>query len=296
MAQYESSTITGEATNSPNPSLEEEYAALQKEGIIDPEGDTPGEDPNAQGGAEDGSAGGAEDGTPSVPEKFLNEDGTVNTEALLKSYQELEKRQSKGDDEYDDDVSEHEYAPATEEERAAAEEATEAAGLDLNEVSQEWFENNGVLSDDTYDALDEAGYPREMVDIYIEGLTSRTSNTINAAYEVSGGEEGYEAMAEWASQNLSQEEINAYDAVVNGSNKAAVVMAVRGLKAQYDAAMSKDSSEEPEEVISAKGGRTRGDTYEDMAQYMADMDDPRYETSEAFRAKVAAKLGRSNIM
>ena len=27
-----------------------------------------------------------------IPEKFLNEDGTLNTDALLKSYSELEKK------------------------------------------------------------------------------------------------------------------------------------------------------------------------------------------------------------
>lgn len=292
MSNTESVTInTGDEGNK-GPSLEEQLETLQKEGLIDPEGDVPGQDEDAQGGAEPGSEDGAtDDDASSVPDKFKNPDGTVNTEALLKSYKELEQKNSQKDE--DDTEAQPQEAAVTEEERKAAEEATKKAGLDLNEVSAEWWENDG-LSDATYTKLAEAGYPKEMVDIYIEGLTSRTVNTSASAYEIAGGEDKYEEMAEWASDNLSEAEVAAYDKAVNSKDAETALMAVRGLKARYDSEMAKDASEEPEEVVTSKG-QVKGDVYESMDDYMADMNDPKYDENETFRKKVMAKLARSNI-
>ena len=73
---------------------------------------------------------------------------------MAKAYAELEKKQSQGRKADDDDDAESagETPQATEEERKAAEEATKKAGLDLQKVSQEWYENEG-LTEETYGKL-----------------------------------------------------------------------------------------------------------------------------------------------
>lgn len=230
-----------------------------------------------------------------LPEKFKT------PEEMAKAYQEAEKKLSEGKaDETDGDSEEEpekrEYAEATEEERQAAQNAVEKAGLNLNDVSQEWFDNGG-LKEETYTKLSEAGYPKEMVDTYIEGLTNRTVSTTDSVFETVGGEEKYDEMALWASKNYSEAEIVAYDKAVNSNNKEQVMMAVRALKARYDDEVTSKQSQEPEEEVTGQGGVKATGGYDSLDEYMEDMADPRYDTNETYRNKVIAKLAKSpNLM
>ncbi len=290
MADTQTTEIyTGDEADA-GPSLQEQHDALVKEGLIAPEGATPGdaEKPRvAQGGAEEAG----QDSTDERPEWLPEEFDTP--EDFAKAYAEMQKR--KGEDEDDDDaeVGDDEPTGPTNEERAAAEEATKKAGLDLAEVSSEWREN-GELSGETYAALEAAGYPPEMVDVYIDGLVSRTNAIVYAAYDAVGGEEAYGEMIDWAVDNLSPEEQEEFDAAVNSGKRSEVIRAVKALKSDFAASRQNDS-QEPEDVVTGNGQAPKN-VYESMDDYLEDLNDPRYDTNESFRAKVMAKLDRSSIM
>jgi hypothetical protein len=288
MTQQTVTLNTGDEGNK-GPSIEDQYKALVEEGVIADDGDIPGQEAKASTD-KDAPAKDSNDERPSwLPAKFKT------VEAFLKSHEELEKKLGSGKKQEETAV---EKAPEanqpTAEERKAADEATKKAGLDLSTVSKEYLDQGG-LTEETYTKLDAAGYPKEMVDIYIEGLTNRLNATSNAAYEVTGGQDAYGEMIDWAIANLTEDEQGAFDAAVNSNNKATVLMAVKGLKATMDAAVKANASEEPAEQIS-KGGKTPTTTYESLDDYMADLNDPRYDTNETFRRKVMEKLDRSSIM
>jgi hypothetical protein len=292
MAQFEQNSVFAGDEADKGPSMQEQYDALKAEGIIAEDGESP---EDAQGGAQ-GEPGQAE--VPDwVPEKFRSAADPMK--AMAEAYAALERKQSSPDDEDEgDDVEDDEEYPddegtVTEEERAAAENATKKAGLDLQAVQAEW-DTDGGLSDETYDALEAAGYPREAVDVYIEGLLARNSAATGEAYGIVGGQDAYSEMVTWAAENLSDEEIEVYDNAVNSRNPAAVRAAVRGLNAQWTQAIMQEANEEPEEEITPKGNGTTGSKYASMDDYMDDLNDPRYDTSETFRAQVIAKLGRSS--
>jgi len=283
MSNHQSTTIT--ASENTGPSLEEQYEALKAEGLVsdDEDGATTEATPVAQGGADGEQEGaGSSDDRPSwLPEKF------ATVEDYVAYVNELEAKQT--------GTTEEDPAPqATPEETAAAEKAAEKAGLDLGQVSQEWFANGG-LKEETYAALDKAGYPREMVDIYIEGLTSRTTQTTKQAYDLVGGEESYGEMIEWAIDNLSPEDQAAFDSAVNSNNPRQAILAIKGLKADWEAALMADMSDEPQTPLNAKGAVPQAG-YASLDDYMEDLNDPRYDKNETFRAQVAAKLAKSNIM
>lgn len=264
----------------PNPkSLDEHHEELVQEGVLPSE--------SADSG---------------IPEKFKGEDGNVDVQKLLKSYKELEKMKGRQQEEADDADADDDYheddprrttdpngSEVTEEERKAAEEATKKAGLDLPSVSQEWWDNGG-LSEETYGKLANAGFPKEMVDTYIDGLVARNSSTEIAAYDAVGGQDAYSEMIEWAAGSLSPAEIAAYDAVVNSGSKSQVVMAVKGLQARYAAT----KANEPSEQITPRGGVSKGSVYESYAEMERDMSDPRYGQDPAYTRKVEAKAMRSN--
>ncbi|ESZ33855.1 hypothetical protein [Mesorhizobium sp. L2C067A000] len=288
MTQQTVTLNTGDEGNK-GPSIEDQYKALVEEGVIADDGDIPGQEAKAST-EKDAPAKDSNEERPSwLPAKFKT------VEAFLKSHEELEKKLGSGKkEEATVEEAETPKPQASAEERKAAEDATKKAGLDLSAVSQEYLDKGG-LTDETYTKLDAAGYPKEMVDIYIEGLTNRLNATSNAAYEVTGGQEAYGEMIDWAIANLTEDEQGAFDRAVNSNNKATVLMAVKGLKATMDAAVKANASEEPAEQIS-KGGKTPTTTYESLDDYMADLNDPRYDTNETFRRKVMEKLDRSSIM
>jgi len=279
------------AETNPGPSIQESYDALVAEGLIQDEAAaTSGDTQVAQGGAEEakGDAPAGEDTGTERPSWLPEEFDTV--EEFRAAYEAMKN----GDGEEEESTDEASTEP-TEEERAAADEATKKAGLDLNTVSQEYWANGG-LTDKTYEALDKAGYPRELVDVYIEGLVSRSQTTERAVYELAGSQEAYGEMVQYAIDNLTDAQQEAYDREINSGNKTRVMNAVKALKADFEAHRKANESVEPDEIIEPKGGAVKSQAYQNLDDYMEDMNDPRYETSETYRQQVAAKLARSNIM
>lgn len=224
-----------------------------------------------------------------VPEKFWDaEKGEVNVEAMAKSYAELEKGKSGKKAEEPPAPKEGETPPPTNE----VKDALKDAGLNFDEFNAE-FLGEGKLSDGSYKKLSEAGYSKEIVDVYVAGLTAQGAALTQAAHDGAGGAEKFAQVQQWAAQNVAQADLDAYNAVLETADPAKIRLAVQGLAAKYAAAEGTDA----EFTVNGSGnGADVGDSYESVEQMKADMRKPEYKTDPAFRAKVQAKLGRSSIM
>jgi hypothetical protein len=230
-----------------------------------------------------------------VPEKFWNaETGEVNTEALLKSYSELEKAKSKPKEETQTpEATEEKTEEQSTEEQATedqtVEEVVENAGLDFNELSNKFWEND-ALDDSDYEALEKSGIPRALVDDYIAGARAQIELAQTQAFAEVGGQQAYSDMITWASKNLTEAEIALYDNAVNSPDKEVRHGAIRGLKARY----SDSVGFEPTNTLE---GNTRGTSihgYESRAEMQEDMRNPKYKTDPAFRAKVERRIALSS--
>lgn len=239
-----------------------------------------------------------------------------NAEELEKAYMELQQRFSRGESDSDDEAEE---APETTElssERYddegsvnydAVKEAYgdnlanvfQESGIDPWEMNDHFYQNDGTLSNEMYDRLNEAGFSDEVIDAYLGGLRGQmgyqeaapilNDSEISEIKNLAGGEKGYDQVVEWAGENLSQEDIEAFDEVINTGNKAAVRFAVKALVSQYEDAMGRDA-----DLVTGKS-TNKGAPYRSMAEVVRDMQDPRYENDEAYRMDVMQKLERSNL-
>ena len=162
-------------------------------------------------------------------------------------------------------------------------------GLDMNEFSQE-FASKGELSPESYEKLAKAGFDKDLVDTYIAGQQARAAQYEGTIKGEVGGEERYNQIVEWAKANLTPGEIAAYNNAVSSGDANQAKLAALGLSAQY----SKAVGQEPGRMI---GGQKAGsdDVFESTAQVTEAMRDPRYRNDPAFRAKVQAKLSRSQV-
>lgn len=213
-----------------------------------------------------------------IPEKFWDAaTGQVKVDDLAKSYAELERGRSQ--------------APASDATKTA-EEAAKAAGadtsqLDFNALSQE-FQANGQLSPETYQKLEQSGLDRNLVDQFIAGQMALAAQMEQEAFSLVGGQDQYTAMLDWAAQNLSKAEQDAFDAAVTG-NAAQRKQAIVALQAQFERAVGKNP-----QLVSGNAGSSVG-VYQSRAEMVRDMQNPKYQTDPAFRAMVQQKLAASDI-
>ena len=160
--------------------------------------------------------------------------------------------------------------------------------------------NNGTISTDHYNQLEKAGLSRQIVDAYLAGQNeAMTSTPTNEAADISdatvteiknfaGGEEAYSNMVNWASNNLDQNSVEAFDSIVNSGSTDAIKLAVTGLKSKYEDATGRDGN-----LITGKAPKPQTDGYRSQAELVAAMNDRRYDNDPAYRQDVIAKLERS---
>ena len=234
-----------------------------------------------------------------VPEKFFK-DGVVNFKDMAKSYAELEKGKS--------------VVPAAENKPiipAQAAENTPAPiqapmaipGVDAPSVAKytDELSTNGKLSDESYAALQKAGYPKIVVDSYIKGLTAdadrdsavseaRIADKQIAEIQTSvGGENVMKEMLAWAVANVEPTDLDDYNKAVCSSDVAQVKLAVNGMfhafsQAQHPELLQGDR----------KGEFTTVEPFLSNDEVVTAMNNPKYDRDPAYRAQVAERLRVSN--
>ena len=179
----------------------------------------------------------------------------------------------------------------------------EASNIDPFEMNTYFYENNGTLSDDMYSKLAEAGLPKGVVDNYLDGVRQSTATLesqqppienfsqqdVDDVRSIAGGAEGYDALMEWAADNLNEVDADNFDQVLDTGNKAAISFAIKALMSQYEEAAGRDS----DLIQGKKAAAPEG--YRSMAEVVRDMNNPAYETDDAYRDDVRRKLQSSNL-
>ena len=216
-----------------------------------------------------------------LPEKFKS------PEDMSKAYAELEKKLGQAPKEDEQEVEQSEEKAEDDEEQT--EENTSEAYKAVAEASKEFFENDGQLSEETYNALEKAGLPRDLVDSYAAGQQALLASEEGQIKSVAQG--NYDAMAEWANENLPQEEIDAFDEAVTGGTISQAKLAVQGLYARY------------QNEVGAKPKLTQGAVngvstmpFKSMQELARAQSDPRYKSGDkAYHEEIDRRLSVSKI-
>lgn len=234
--------------------------------------------------------------SPAFPEKFLNEDGSQNVEAMLAAYEALEKKLgSQG-------------APAPAESPVAEEQPPAAPEADDPEPSQAapeepaaryedrksvqdasaYYAENGALADEHYAALEAEGFNKRTVDLYIQGMQADAASFQSELHgELNTNADGYANMIEFAGTQ-SAEFSKAYNDAVQADDRPAI----KAEAAKMWKAYIESEGQEPSTVVS--GNTTPSvERFASMAEQRRAQADPRYAKDPAYRAQVDAKIARS---
>jgi hypothetical protein len=233
-----------------------------------------------------------------------------SVEDLEKAYKELQTKLSRGESadpapedssaaDSDDGESEGEDKPAGNAREIYGDligGKLEEAQIDFQDMNVRW-QQSGTLEAGDYEQLAEAGFNRDMVDAYLSGLqykqaqdTALSVKEVASIKESLGGEAEYNKMIQWAGTNLSAEEIEGFNQIINTQPMAAVKMAITGLHARYSAVEGREPK-----LIGGRAPKGSTDKFESTAQLVEAMSDPRYSKDPAYQRKVQEKLSRSSI-
>ena len=213
-----------------------------------------------------------------------------NAEELEAAYLELQKKLgSPDDDEVEVDTEEDEYE----------DDWSEGASL-IATASQEYFDNEGQLSEETMQAFGEMS-SQDLVNAYMEiqannpnaGLQGEspdlTDAEMNTVYNSAGGEVEYGRLTSWAAENLEATKLDAFNDIIDKGNATAIQIAVAGLRSEYEAQEGYEGR-----MLQGKAARA-SDAFRSQAEVVRAMADPRYDRDEAYRQDVYDKLERSNV-
>lgn len=218
-----------------------------------------------------------------LPEKFKS------PEDMAKAYAELEGKLG-GKENKNGEAKDGEAGEVSQEDAdKAAQEAVEQAGLDMEALGDKLVEK-GELDDSDYEALAKAGISRQMVDAYVAGQQALGQQMVERMHQTVGGEETFNSILEWAGENLSADEIEAFNDTVDNGSESAVKLALEGLHAKFKA-----SGNSAPNLLQGTKPTANGDVFRSTAELVRAMNDPRYAKDPAYRADVEQKLARSSI-
>lgn len=231
-------------------------------------------------------------------------------EALEKGYLELERKLSSRNNQ-EPTEEEGEEEPTDDEDAVEEEEVTDEefdadpTVVAVRAASEEFYANGGQISQETYEALSEIP-SQQLLDTYL-ALQSLQGEQPQAAeaeeYDAPdlnqsevdqvqgevGGKEAYSALLNWAADNLPEEQLEAYNEIVDTGSLHAIKLSLRAIAADYQAA----NGYEGQMVTGKPAKSTTG--FRSQAELVAAQRDPRYDNDPAYRQDVFEKLERSNI-
>lgn len=203
-----------------------------------------------------------------------------------------EDQENPSDDNDNDDDQEDPYGPAVSQ-------ALSNAGLDADEVGKHFLEH-GDLTPEHFEALEKAGFRRDLVNVYLNGLKTMSAegaaiaqSEIDAIVSSVGGVNEYKKMAIWAhGGGVPADEVKNFDDTVSSGNTYQAQLAVNDLYAKFVKATGSTPAPRP--------GKPKGDggvqKFSSQAEVVAAMKDPRYQSGDkAYIKLVSDRLAGSDV-
>lgn len=253
-----------------------------------------------------------EDGKPAwLPEQFKSEEDFAKNwqdqrAEITRLQQAAKKEPAKADEgkepEKKNDLSIEKKEGDGDKADDAAKKVVEKAGLDVTPWQDE-FSKTGNVSPEGRKAIAEGlksvlGDDAEaVVNDYIEGQIARRDNYRNDTLAAVGGEERFKQIANWASQNMDEKDLAAYNEAVDSGDPTKAKLALKGVEALYVKANGS-----PADIIDGdNGGDVEAAGFRsvfEMVQAMNKKDDKGrtlYKVDPDYRASVEKRARLSNF-
>lgn len=217
-----------------------------------------------------------------LPEKFLNENGELDTEKLLQSYNELQKQfhnKDKEEDLLDIDTDK-----------------VDIDKVDTDEIFKDLknkLESGEIdkISDDDIKKLKENGISDFIIDTFEKSVEKNKSKNLDESkkiqdeiYSIFDGSENYKQVMRWFSEN-NKEGYKLYSESVKNGNKEEILENVNSIFRRF-----KISGEKITGSVSKSN-----DSYQNISEFYKDLNSKRYKNDQTFEEYVTEKAKRSGF-
>lgn len=117
-----------------------------------------------------------------------------------------------------------------------------------------------------------------------------TQDDVEQLQAVVGGADSYQQMIGWASENITPQEQDMFDTVMDRGDPLSCFFAIQALASRYKEAIGYDG-----QMLQGYAPRNDADVFRSQAEVVRAMSDPRYDDDPAYRQDVYDKLERSNL-
>ena len=171
----------------------------------------------------------------------------------------------------------------------SAEKDLVSKGVDFTELENEYM-NNGGLSQQSYETLEKAGYPKAVVDGMLAGWEAASTRFVSDVYSLAGGQEEFARIQQFVSSQ-NQDVINAFNATLDSENLMQIRMTLEGIKGQ----MVKQYGTQRPSIVGNSAPSIDRSGYESTDEMIKDMSDPRYQKDAKFTREVYRKVKYSKL-
>lgn len=207
-----------------------------------------------------------------------------NAEELESAYIELQKKLGSSDDEDSDDDGDE------------SEDTSEESTSILDEL---WEQSQSEFKEETLEKL-RGMDPTELANMYLQyrsnasqqqpQVQEMSQEVVSQLKSIVGGDANYKNMTDWASSNLSEQEIAMFDRVMDNGDPSAAYFAINSLAQRYQDAVGFDGK-----LLTGKASSNSKSGFRSQAEMIEAMQDPRYDRDPAYRQEVMQKLESSDV-
>jgi len=166
-------------------------------------------------------------------------------------------------------------------------EELETKGLSFDEFAEE-YQTTGTLSPESINKLEQAGYPKAMVDAYIAGLEAQTNKFVDTVKSYADGK--WDNIVELV-KTQGQEAIDGFNATLNTGNLSQIKLMINGLLAQHKTQFGTSNPL----VTGMPTATTSQSGFTSKQEMVTAMADKRYGRDMSYTREVQTKVKMSNI-
>ena len=166
-------------------------------------------------------------------------------------------------------------------------EELETKGLSFDEFAEE-YQSTGTLSPESINKLEQAGYPKAMVDAYITGLEAQANKFVDTVKSYSDGK--WDNIVELV-KSQGQEAIDGFNATLNTGNLSQIKLMINGLLAQHKTQFGTSNPL----VTGMPTATTNQAGFTSKQEMVSAMADKRYGRDMSYTREVQTKVKMSNI-
>ena len=161
-----------------------------------------------------------------------------------------------------------------------------AKGIDYAKLQAE-YDEKGELSEESYKALKDAGYDKEIVDAVIAGWQAKVDKFVDTVVENAGGQKEFDRLVKFV-QGQGANAVEAFNNVVTNGDLNTIGSYLAGVKAQMVAKYGTDNP-----TLTGRGIAKGVKGFADQSEMVKAMSDKRYGRDAKYTQEVEKKIAAS---